>query len=438
MKKLFIIEDTVANKISYYLLAAFLIGLPFNRFYSEWLLIIFCLHTLIHFKVERLKRLKNKKVWIAASVFFLSLLTLSYSHHSKEGVKDAIDQVAIFLFPVFLSINNLKLPHYKYRLLEIFGLTCVITLLFLYFKALQAIFYFHLPFTSLLKAPFLNQNFTAPIELHATYFSMYVLLSICIFLFLFYAVPAKRNKKYIFFSLILLAGLLQLGSRATIIAAFIILVFVFPFLLLNGKKRKFFLIAALSLSTLITFAIFEVGSLRKRYVSDLENDLSEKFRDPGDLTESRMARWKLEWQLIEKSPFLGYGTGSEKFVLNEKYFENKYYRSFLLSLNSHNQFLSFWLTSGLAGLLVYLYVFYFSLKISIKRKDFLLLSLITVLFIVSFSENILDVSKGVLFYGFFLPFLLFDPVEKGAATVLKRSGGNRLLIHHVYHNIINK
>lgn len=408
MKKLFVIEDTLANKISYYLLAAFLIGLPFNRFYSEWLLIVFCLHTLIHFKVESLIRLKNKKVWIAGSVFIVSILAVSYSHYRQEGVKDALDQIAILLFPVFLSISNLHLPAYKYRLVEIFGLTCVITVLYLFFTALEVIHYFHLPFMSLLKTPFLNQNFTAPIELHATYFSMYVLLSICIFIFLFYSMPANKNRKYIFYSLILLAGLLQLASRATIIAAFLLIVFVIPVFLLHGKKRTIFLIISLSLSALILFTILNIGSLRKRYVSDLENDLSEKFRDPGDLTESRMARWKVEWQLIEKAPLLGYGTGSEKFVLNEKYFENKFYRSFLLSLNSHNQFLSFWLTTGLAGLLIYLYVFYFALRVSIKRKDFLLLSLITLLFIVSFSENILDVSKGLLFYGFFLSFLLLN------------------------------
>ena len=411
MKRLFIIEDNVANNISYYLLAAFLIGLPFDRFYSEWLLIVFCLHTLIHFKVESLIRLKNKKVWIAGSVFIVSILCVTYSLHPHEGFKDALDQIAILLFPIFLSITNLDLQKYKYRLLEIFGLTCVVTVVYLFFKAFEVIWHFHLPIAALLKTPFLNQNFTARIELHATYFSMYVLLSMCIFLFLFYLTPSKKNQKYIFYSLILLAGLLQLASRSTIIAAFLLIVFIIPLFLFHRKKRTIFFITSLLLSALIIFSILNVDSLRKRYVSDLENDLSEKFRDPGDLTESRMSRWKVEWQLIEKSPLLGYGTGSEKFVLNEKYFENKFYRSYLLSLNSHNQFLSCWLTAGLAGLLIYLYVFYFSLKISIKRKDFLLLSLISLLFIVSFSENILDVSKGLLFYGFFLSFLLLHGPE---------------------------
>ncbi len=412
MKRLFIIEDSMSNKISYYLLAAFLVTLPFARFFSEWLFIVFCLHTLIHFKVESLAGLKNQKVWIAGSAFMVSILAVTYSAHPYEGFEDALDQIAILLFPVFLSITHLPLQKYKYRLLEIFGLTCVLTVLYLFSTAFEVIHYFHLPIASLLKAPFINQNFTDPIGLHATYFSMYVLLSICIFVFLFYSSRLKRNLTYIFYSLILLAGLVQLASRATIIAVGILFIFIIPFFLLHGKKRVLFLIASLSLSALMLFAIFQVGSLRKRYFSDFENDLSAQYRDPGDLTESRMARWNLEWQLIEKAPLLGYGTGSEKFVLDKEYFKNKFYRSFLLNLNSHSQFLSFWLTAGLGGLLIYLSVFYFGVRLSVKTKDFLLLSLLSLLFIVSFSENILDVSKGVLFYGYFLPFLLFTAGTK--------------------------
>ena len=61
MKKLFLINDTFENKISYYLLACFLVALPFDHFYSEWLLIIFCIHTLIHLKKNNLYALRNKK-----------------------------------------------------------------------------------------------------------------------------------------------------------------------------------------------------------------------------------------------------------------------------------------------------------------------------------------------------------------------------------------
>lgn|ERR1017187_168975 len=412
MKRFFVINDDMANKISYYIIAAFLIALPFDRFFSEWLLIVFCLHTLIHFKVENLKRLRNKNVWIAGSVFIISFLAITYSSYKSEGLKDSFRQLAVLVFPVFLSVSNLDLLKYKWHLLEIFGLTCTVTVLYLYLDAFKVIHYFHLPLATILKKTFINQNFTAPVGLHATYFSMYVLLSICIFLFLFYSGPVRKSQKYILYSLILFIGLLQLSSRAAIIAALIIMIFIVPFFLLQGKKSIVFFVVALSASAIVFFIITQVNALKKRYIYDLENDLTE-YRDPGDLTESRMARWNLEWQLIQKSPLVGYGTGSEEFVLKEKYFENKFYRSYLLGLNAHNQFLSFLINTGLVGLLVYLYIFYYGLRLAIKRKDFLLFSFLTVLIIVSFSENILGVSKGVLFYSFFLSFfLLIIPIEE--------------------------
>jgi len=295
--------------------------------------------------------------------------------------------------------------------MEIFAFTCIVTVLFLYFEAFKVIHYFNLPLASIFKRAFINQNFTTPIGLHATYLSMYVLLSAFIFLSLFFRSPGFRKGKYILYSLILFAGLVQLSSRAVIIAASIITIFIVPFFLIGGKKKLIFFLGALSFTALIFAIITQVTTLKKRYIFDLENDLSE-YRDPGDLTESRMARWNLEWRLIQKSPLLGYGAGSEKFVLKDSYFENKFYRSYLLGLNAHNQFLSFLLTAGLIGLLVYLYLFYYGLGVAIKRKDFLLLSFLIILLIVSLSENILDVSKGVLFYGFFFSFFLLTDSNK--------------------------
>ena len=125
-----------------------------------------------------------------------------------------------------------------------------------------------------------------------------------------------------------------------------------------------------------------------------------------------MARWSLELELIEKFPFTGYGTGSEKDILKEKYFENKFYLSYLLELNAHNQYLSFLINTGIAGLLLYVYVLYFGFKEAIKRRDFLLLSFMIIIAVVSVSENILDVNKGILFYAFFYSFLLLSISKK--------------------------
>jgi len=348
MKKLFFINDTLENKISYFLISCFLMALPFQHFFSEILLSCFVIHTLIHVRKKNLQTLKNKTIWIIASIFFLSLFTISYSHYPAEGFKETGHQLAIVLFPICLSLTNLNLEKYKIRLLKIFAFTCTITIVYLYFHAFRAIHFYHYSWSTIFSRAFLNQNFSSAIDLHATYLSMYVALSISTSLYLFFLTPEFKNGKYILSALILFAGLIQLSSRSVVIATCIIIIIAVPALLLHGKKRWQFLIASLLGLFFLFFAITSINALKKRYISDFKDDLTKNAVTP-DLTETRMKRWGLELQLISHSPIVGHGGGSEKYVLKKKYFEKKFYRSYLVELNAHNQYFSLLIKAGIIG-----------------------------------------------------------------------------------------
>ena len=51
-----------------------------------------------------------------------------YSSYKTEGYKDAAHQLGILLFPVFISTQQYDFGKYKLQLLEIFGLSCTITI----------------------------------------------------------------------------------------------------------------------------------------------------------------------------------------------------------------------------------------------------------------------------------------------------------------------
>jgi O-antigen ligase len=223
--------------------------------------------------------------------------------------------------------------------------------------------------------------------------------------------------KYILFSAVLFAGLIQLSSRSVFIAMCLIIIIAIPALLLHGKERLHFSIVSLLVFLVLISTIANIDSLRKRYVSDLKDDLSETAVAP-DLTETRMKRWDLELELIKKSPWIGYGSGSEKQVLKDKYFKEKFYRSYLFELNAHSQYLSFLINSGIVGLFLYLYILLYGFSKAIKRRDFLLLSFLILIAVVSISENTLDVNKGIFFYSFFSSLFLLNP-EKNQAGISK-------------------
>ncbi len=402
MKKIFSIEDTMANKISFWHLAFFLVALPFDFFYSQLILISYALHTIIHCKKDRFRLLFTRPVLILVILYFVGLLTIVYSRDRQEGFNVTGRQTALLLIPVLFVLNELDLNKYKLLLLKIFALTCVAVIVCLYIDVLKAMQATHLPFSSLFSNTFINQNFSAPIGLHATYLSMYVALSILVFL-VYLVQPASFTQRCLYVAgiLILSAGLLQLSSRAVVIALLIIVNLAFPFFMLKGKKRLLFISIATLISAAGIFFITTVSSFKVRYIGELKNDLTQVSVN-NEILEPRVVRWELAMQLVKKAPLTGYGNGSEKGILKQLYFDNKLFISYLNEFNAHNQYLSFLLKAGIIGLLVYLYVLFFGFALAVKQKDFLFLGFMIIIAIVSVSENILDVNKGIFFYSFFI------------------------------------
>jgi O-antigen ligase len=406
LKNNFVIPDSLENKITYYHLAVFVILVPFDRFYSELVILSLLLHVFIHINRSGLRSILTVQNLFLGSVFLISIVSIIWSSDKKEALKDIERQLAILLFPVIFSIAGLNWQQYKRRILKLFGLTCVLTVLYLYADAIHIILYNKLPLTSLFSLAFLNHNFSEPIGLHATYFSMYVALSVAVFLHLF--LNEKRNNYRVIYAIaigILLAGLLQLASRSVLIATIILIIPGFPLFMPKGMQRFRFIAVSVLVLLIAILGITKIGSLKKRYMGDLKNDLTQASIN-NEILEPRIIRWHYTVQLIKHSPVIGYGSGSEKRLLKEKYFENKLYNSYLNELNAHNQYLSILLKSGIAGLVIFLLTLIYGFAIAWLNRDIVFAAFMIIISIVSFSENILDMNKGIFFYAFFFSFFV--------------------------------
>src|SRR5262249_47404720 len=106
MREMFYIEDTPANKISYYLLLTFLVTLPFDRIYSELSLIGLLLHTLLHLGKDRPWSLRWAG-WLVAGLFLLMAVSAIYSPNFGDAGKQLEKQLAILLFPVIAWFSKL-------------------------------------------------------------------------------------------------------------------------------------------------------------------------------------------------------------------------------------------------------------------------------------------------------------------------------------------
>jgi O-antigen ligase len=416
MKSLFRHIDNTEHAISYWHLALFLALLPFDFFYSQLVVISFAAHTLIHLRKERLRLLLRQDVWVATAVFWVGLAGMLYSQDRATAWDLAGRQSVIVIWPILLTLTNLPLARYVHRLLHFFALACVCTILYLYADALYIIYYNHQPLRTLFTPDLMNHQFCLPIGIHATYLSLYAALSVVVLLRGYFTTSGWRNRLwYAIGTAILLAGLLQLSSRAVCIALLVIMNTVFPWLVLKGTQRVRFWVVSLLLTLAAGFFIARTTAFRTRYFTELKQDLVQSGTVDYDVAEPRIERWKLAWQLVGQAPLLGHGSGSELRLLKEQYFQHRLYSSYINEFNAHSQYLSFLLKTGIAGLLVYLYVLGYGCWVAWRRKDIFAATFLLLVIIVSVGENVLDVNKGIFFYAFFFVLALKDEaIDKGS------------------------
>jgi len=382
-------------------------SLPFDMFYSHLILISYLVHTLIHISKNGIKPVFNLRTVALQSVFFVTLLSTIYTINKPVAFNEWGKQITIFLFPLLFCLNPLDIKKYRPQLLLSFALVCTATILYLYFDAFLSIRHYHLPYSIILSSHFTNHNFSQPINMHATFFSMQLGIALIYLLSVLIKQRALYNKLfYLACCGILALGLLQLSSKSVIIALFIIVNAALPYFLLQGKRRLRFMLISGSFSVLIVAAILSSGTFRDRFIRDLKNDLTKSTVD--EVVDSRLARWGVSTKLIVKSPVIGYGAGSEIGLLHDRYFDSKLYNSFLNRLNTHSEYLSFLLKSGIIGLAVYIFTLAFGFNISLRQKDLLFFTFMLLVAIVSISEDFLDVDKGIMFYALFFSFFIFS------------------------------
>jgi len=416
MSQSFLSSDSLANRISYFHLMLFMVSLPFDLFYSHLILLSFTLHTLIHLNRNFVKLILTTTTLILQSVFLVTVLSTIYAINPAAAFNEWGRQFTIFFFPLLFCIIGLDIEKFRPRLLMAFALVCTATVGYLYIDALHVIRHYHLPLSTLFSVLFTNHNFSEPIGMHATFFSMQAAVALVYLLTVLLKEHIFTRKIFYLGCIALLtAGLIQLCSKSVCAALLFIVNIAIPYFLLTGAKRWRFAMISVSFSLLTIGAIFSSGTFKKRYFDGLKDDLST--RQVTETTDSRLARWETAVELIRKSPVIGYGAGSEIGLLHERFYQKKLYSSYLNNLNAHSEYLSFLIRSGILGLLAYLATLGYGFYISFRKKDLIFFTFITLIAIVSLSENLLDVDKGIIFYAFFFSFFAFSGKRRQRTSI---------------------
>ncbi len=127
----------------------------------------------------------------------------------------------------------------------------------------------------------------------------------------------------------------------------------------------------------------------------------------------RFVYWKTGVEIISENYLWGVGTGDVQNAFNVQYDKDKSTLTGDLRRHTHNQYLTFWISFGIAGFLFFLvmlfslYRYTFQLEYPFLAKIFALIILLSML-----SEDTLETQAGVSFFVFF--FALFWAGKKSA------------------------
>ncbi len=142
------------------------------------------------------------------------------------------------------------------------------------------------------------------------------------------------------------------------------------------------------------------------------------YKDDGDPNGHSLMQRQIHlstgFDILKANWLFGVGIGDVQASFDEQYEAN---HSQLLHENrhrSHNQFLTIWISHGLIGFLLILFLFIYPFKIHLFRCDYLL-SVILISFAFSFLwQDMLETQAGVTIFSLFYSLVVYKPKPNGS------------------------
>ena len=340
-----------------------------------------------------------KSLLVNSSLFLMYTISVIYSNDHSVALKKLETALSALVIPlIFFALT----PHFKIsnKIKRVFiktfiGSTTVFSIYsFVYIilrnSSLNYLWNSDKYRNIIMEMPLIGQ--------HPIYASIFLVLSIIFFVYLFKQKLFKNYKHKLLFlilTFINLVFLLFLSSKGAILALFIITFFLFIFE--TTKKIYKYLIVVTFICSLITLFIYN------RRMNELIKTQTYQTFNPHLSTSIRLGIYDCSWAIIKKQLFTGYGIGDAQKELNLCY-ANKSDILLMHRFNSHNQYLDVAIKTGLIGLFVFLGFLAINFRNAIKKKNKPLIMILVLYCLLFLVENVLSRQSGVILFFFLICF----------------------------------
>lgn len=403
---------SVAN-IDLLLFSAFIVSFFLHYRVNGFIAMLLIIWGLIKLLMKKLPFKGGLGLLFLPGLFFILVIGQVYTTDLKEGWTLIERNLSLLLLPYSIAsiirFDSKRLYQLTYTIVASavgFSLLCLI---YAGIESYQAGSIYTIPNnTHFLYNRFMHHRLSDQIDVHAVYFALTVALANSIVFQKITSSKTNRKNKILLVVLFLyFCGLLYLLKSANITVGFaicivIILGYQYGKSLFSSTKKIVLIVASLLLLGIITY---------KGVASKLENfqltyDMSDETMGPLGI---RLSIWDCTWQVIQENWLLGTGTGDSHHELMKKYHENNFIIGYENDFNSHNMYLQYWMSNGLAAMGLFILGFIVLLKKAVQNKNAIFLCFIVLFALFSLTESTMRTQKGMLFFVFFAALFYWAP-----------------------------
>ncbi len=345
-----------------------------------------------------------RKFCIANMLFTISfLIGLINTKDLHNALKTIEARYPIIIFPMLLLLTGkLWNTNLIIRLLICFALTTTGCGLIIQISLLKDLIANNEPLSFFFYWRYSGADLSQRINIHPTYLSMCVLLSIGILYEFLILKRTTRTKSIVGVVLItyLVILIFHLASRISLVALILVAVVLLIQALVRYGRKSVLVLIPITLACFLLFNL-EIFAIKSR----LENPigfgglfLSGSIPTTGG--DRHIVAWYASLEIIRENFLFGVGSGDVKSSLNAVYKSIDAPDLVELNLNSHNQYLGAFLENGMGGIITLLILFLYGLfDLGLKKNLYLIF--IVIIVTISLAENILDRQIGAVFFGAF-------------------------------------
>ena len=423
----------------HFLFCLLLTGLPFSKAMVSIAFVgLLILSFFLFFQKKPAFSIEGIKWTFPPIVLFMALgLSLLYSDNLSEGLNVLLSNAEMVGLPIILFLNRKQI---KERFLFYLDWITIITVVAVLITIAFFFFSTDLSYWITLKLPFLKEYIIHEKQLAFGAYSPFIdrlqfayLIAVVLMALMWQFFRVRKDMSLfrggirIFQMVILLSGLLILGSRGAQLA---LLPALFVWALSSFKKfyitffpdcRPVFYYLGLVSSLFLFFVVLPVFAYQK--IPAVKTRYDQLIWETGTFRDGtfknyeythftsirRLLSWRNSLEIIVRHPLTGVGIGDYQQEMERQYAQDQ----LGFPVNTQSQFLYYWTSSGLIALFAFLGLLFFpvyQVKLMNNRLDrMLLLSFSTFFFFVFLFDAPLNFQVGsmsyFLFYGLLTGFV---------------------------------